>query len=78
MCVLRRHGELPAAETLLDYDIVIATHERLTAEDRRGGFVFAGVPAACQCPYIGSTRVVACVCHWSRPPPYRSPIACVR
>ena len=35
---LPRTGPLPDASKLLEYDIVLATHERLTAEDQRGGF----------------------------------------
>jgi hypothetical protein len=76
--VLPRHGRLPTAEALLQYDVVVATHERLTAEDRRGGFVFTGVPRACRCTYVGSTRTVVCVCARALPPAYVSPIACVR
>ena len=115
MCVLPRHGDLPPVASLVDHDVVIATHERLTAEDRRGGFgarregpraepslngadvhgscvracarapastpgptEFQGMPLACRCPYRGRTRTVICRCHWSQPPNYQSPIACVR
>ncbi|KAJ3102463.1 hypothetical protein HDU97_000545 [Phlyctochytrium planicorne] len=64
--------EMPDITTLLKYDVILISHSRLAHEKKRG-FVVYGVPLACRCTYIGSTRVRDCHCEPDRSP-YVSPL----
>ncbi|KAF2200508.1 hypothetical protein GQ43DRAFT_481535 [Delitschia confertaspora ATCC 74209] len=60
-------NELPSASELLQYDIVLFSRNRFEQEiqdgaDNSGRRLRGGVPLACQCPYIGATRVRDCIC----------------
>lgn len=59
--------ELPPAEKLRDYDIVLFSRQRFEREisdgqDRFGRRAADGAKLACRCPYIGSTRKRDCTC----------------
>lgn len=70
---------IPEARILAEeYDIVLLSHARFGREHDDGLLEtrWPGVPRACRCPYIGSSRIVDCRCP--RPPDARtatSPLA---
>jgi SNF2 family DNA or RNA helicase len=70
--------ELPATVELMNYDIILFTHNRFREEirdgqDQNGRRLGAGVPWFCTCPYIGASRVRDCRCL-NKNGTYESPI----
>ncbi|KAF2629559.1 hypothetical protein BU25DRAFT_336889 [Macroventuria anomochaeta] len=60
-------SELPAPTELMKYDVVLFTRNRFEQEiqdgaDNQGRRYVAGVSRACNCPYIGATRIANCSC----------------
>ncbi|KAJ7080414.1 P-loop containing nucleoside triphosphate hydrolase protein [Mycena belliarum] len=74
LCVLKKDAPMPSARTLAsEYDIILITYPRFTAEDknRRAG---SSAWRACKCPEYLTVRVPNCVCE----PPAGSPLLQVR
>jgi hypothetical protein len=64
---MRFVSDLPAPTELMKYDVVLFTRNRFEQEtmdgaDDRGRQSTAGVARACDCQYIGSTRIRDCSC----------------
>ncbi|KAJ7706893.1 P-loop containing nucleoside triphosphate hydrolase protein [Mycena rosella] len=73
LCVLKKHEPMPAARTLAsEYDIVLITYPRFTAEDKKGRT--SSTWRACKCAEYPNVRVPKCVCE----PPEGSPLLQVR
>ncbi|KAI9356538.1 SNF2 family N-terminal domain-containing protein [Zopfochytrium polystomum] len=56
---------IPPVSTLISHDLVLISHARLAHEHSVGGLTrtfVPPVPRACQCPYIGSSRLRECRC----------------
>ncbi|TPX32967.1 mannose-6-phosphate isomerase [Synchytrium microbalum] len=62
MLVIKDDDVIPNALILKRYHIILMGYSRFMKEDEKGGFDFLGIPRACRCPYIGSTRAVDCQC----------------
>ncbi|KAJ3015575.1 UNVERIFIED_CONTAM: hypothetical protein HDU68_012658, partial [Siphonaria sp. JEL0065] len=53
---------IPSVLELLEFDVILISHSRLSLEDTRFGFEFKGVDRVCRCRYKGSSRIVDCKC----------------
>ncbi|TKX24269.1 SNF2 family N-terminal domain-containing protein 5 [Elsinoe australis] len=58
--------DLPSADDLRKYDLILFSRNRFEQESRDGsdeqGRRFSKTPLACNCPYIGATRTRDCTC----------------